>query len=328
MAKKRHAVVDLPVYVLVRSLFFSLTWLPEWIVYPALDALGRGFLLVARGRRRISLDNLRTAFGDTLTEIELTRLASRACGNAFMVIADIAKLERYTLDGTLDERCDLSRYARIRPELLRLAEGKPPVLCTPHLGSWEVAGMLVGREFSGVHVIARPLGNRYLHAFITSSRSQLGQHMHPRRGGIRYLLEGLRRGQAVGSLPDQNQRLRGIFVPVFGKLASCDRSQARLAQMAGAPILVGAAIRVGRRFRFAVDIADMFKVAAKAPQGQTAEDVVYEATCRLQRGVEQLILRSPDQYFWVHNRYRTRPPEENSPDNGASGKSQERKRSA
>ena len=103
-------------------------------------------------------------------------------------------------------------------------------------------------HLDSVHIVARPLPNPLLHAWLVRNRSRLGQTIHPRRGGVRAALAALRAGESLVMLPDQNQRLRGLFIPVFGKLASCDRSQARLAQLAGAPIVLGAAIRVGRRF--------------------------------------------------------------------------------
>jgi KDO2-lipid IV(A) lauroyltransferase len=164
-----------------------------------------------------------------------------------------------------------------------------------------------------MHIIARPIANPWLQAFIKRLRSPTGQHIHPRRGGIRHLLAALRAGYAVGTLPDQNQRLRGIFVPVFGRLASCDRSQARLAQLAGCPILVGAAVRSGRGFRFRIAVSDVFTVpAADGPES----DPIWDGTHRLQQAVEKLILEAPEQYFWVHNRYRTRPPAEKAAADG------------
>jgi KDO2-lipid IV(A) lauroyltransferase len=306
VARKRKPIADFLVYGGVRALLVALAWLPEWIVYPPLDSLGRLFFLLGRRRRRIALESLRLALGPEPSERELARIGSEACGNAFMVAADVARAGRIVAAGKLHERVDSSAWRTWLPDMDRIGAGKPPILCTPHLGSWEICGLAAGAEFHGLHIIARPLGNPRLQAFVKRTRSLTGIHVHPRRGGVRHLIAALRAGQAVGTLPDQNQRLRAIFVPVFGKLAACDRSQARLAQITGAPIVVGSAIRVGRRFRFRIELVDMFTVAPEGGDG----DPVYEATLRLHKAVEKLILMAPDQYFWVHNRYRTRPPEE------------------
>lgn len=304
MKRRRNPVVDYATYCCVRGVYLVLKWLPEWIAYPCVYGLGRAFLVFARERRRIAVANLSLAFGGRPAS-ELARIAARACGNAFLVAVDVAKLARYHASGRIEERIDRCEWDALLPEIARIG-GRAPILCSPHLGSWEVAGHAAGTQFHGLHVIARPLRNRHLQDFIRWTRSQVGQHVHPRRGGIRRLLAGLRAGQAVATMPDQNQRLRGIFVPVFGKPAACDRSQARLAQLSGSPIVVGSAIRIGRRFRFRIVIADVFAV----PTAGDGQDPVRQGTLRLQQAVEKLILQAPEQYFWVHNRYRTRPPQE------------------
>jgi KDO2-lipid IV(A) lauroyltransferase len=309
MARKRRILVlDAAVYGLVRGFFWLLDRCPEPIVYPALDLLGRAFFVVARGRRRIALANLQQAFGAELSRRQLVRIGSRACGSVFMVLADIARMRRYLASGELLRRIDRAPWERdsVLP-IGDVAHGRPPIICGPHLGSWEAAGTTTGLAYRGLHVIARPLGNPFLERWLLATRTLAGQRLLPRRGGIRRLLQALRDGHAVAMLPDQNQRLRGIFVPVFGKLASCDRSPARLAQLSGAPILVGAALRKGRRFRFTMEVTDMFTV----PRG--GSETVRAATERLQRAVEKVIRLAPDQYFWLHNRYRTRPPEERPP---------------
>ena len=297
---------DYLVYGVVVSMLFVVRWTPEWIIYPLFDWLGRAYLVLSRRRREISLASLRIALPD-LDERERRRIAGRACGQAFMVLCDVARTARMVGREDFGERFVGPGLANLVSNGRAAAPGKPIVFCSPHLGSWEAGGMGLVQHLDKVHIVARPLPNPLLHAWLVRNRSRLGQTIHPRRGGVRAALAALKAGESLVMLPDQNQRLRGLFVRVFGKLASCDRSQARLAQLAGAPIVLGAAIRQGRRFRFRVIEGDVFTV----PSG-TADDeqALIEATERLQRGIESLILRAPDQYFWVHNRYRTRPPDE------------------
>lgn len=305
MAKKRRSrLLDVATYALVRSVLgvFSIT--PEWLLYPALDCLGRLYLRCAPRRRAIAVRNLKQALGPTKTAKELDRLAIRSCGYNFMVLGDLARVARMLRNGKHRERVDDARTAdEIRARLSALGQERPPILNVPHLGSWEIAGIQFCRHYSNAHIIARPLSNPLLQRWVHDTRSQLGVHVHPRRGGVRKLVAALRDGCPVGLLPDQNQRTRGIFVEVFGRLASCDRSPARLAQISGVALVCIACYRIGRRYRFRMELADVFEV-------DPGPDGVLDGTARLQRAVENLIMRHPEQYFWVHDRYRTRPKDE------------------
>ena len=102
---------------------------------------------------------------------------------------------------------------------------------------------------------------------------------------------------------DQNQRLRGVFAPFFGRIASCERAAVSLALRRGYPIVVGAALRRGCGFRFDLVAAEPF-----SPQktGDKQRDLL-QAVSEVNRRLEQLIRRAPEQYLWIHDRYRTQP---------------------
>ena len=152
-----------------------------------------------------------------------------------------------------------------------------------------------------VQSFKNPLQQRY----ITESRAKVGLHLHPRRGGIRGLARALARGCVGLQAVDQNQRRRGVFVPFFGRLASTERSAATLAVRKGYPIMVGSCRRVGRGFRFKTHIDALIYGEAT---GDTEADV-ERLVRRINERLEQHILAAPEQYLWIHNRYRTRPSE-------------------
>lgn len=298
--KKRNPFLDRVGYGCLRALLFVMAYTPEWIVYPALDGLGRLYMRMSKRRLGISVRNLTQAFGDSKSPDEIRRMAIRACGANLMVVGDLARIPRMLRSGKHDARFDMSQ---LDDERARMRADSGPIICTPHLGSWEVAAIFFGRECRGAHIIARPLANPLVQDWIFRSRARLGLHVHPRRGGVRKLVAALREGKAIGLLPDQNQRIRGLFVEFFGRLASCDRSAAKLSQMSGAPIQSIAACRLGRRYRFVLHMAEPFRC-------QPGEEGLVEGTRRLQATVEEMIRRAPEQYLWSHDRYRTRPPEE------------------
>jgi len=129
--------------------------------------------------------------------------------------------------------------------------------------------------------------------------------VHPKRGGIRSLVRALERGHVGMQVADQHQRLRGVWVPFFGQLASTERSAAVLSLRHGYPIVVGCSVRVGGGFRFKCEMLPPFTVT---PTGDHEADIKRVAT-EVNRRFEQLILAHPEQYLWIHRRYREVPAE-------------------
>ncbi|MEZ5990116.1 MAG: lysophospholipid acyltransferase family protein [Planctomycetota bacterium] len=308
MAKRRIPALDLLAWIPTRALIALLAWAPERPVYGLVAAAGRLWFRLAGARRTIALANLRLALGDGRDAAALTALGRRATGEVFRVLVDVARTPRLLRSGGFARRVEDHELAEAAAEAARLAPGRGPIICSPHLGSWEAGSFLLARQFGELDVIARPMPNPWLQRWLVANRSRAGQRIHPRRGGIRALRRGLRRGAAAVFLPDQNQRIGGIFVPVFGKMAACDRSPAGLALLGGHPIIVAAMLRDGPGYRFRARIARVF-LPAQLP-GEDREAAITRTTRDIHAAVETLIRETPEQYFWVHNRYRTRPPEE------------------
>lgn len=301
MTRRRATLLDRVVYWLVRAVFFVLGILPEWASYGFVAGLGRLFFRLSRRRQRIALHNLRQAMGPGPSDRELLALGRAATGNIFRAVIDMVKL-RQGGPAAWHGRVDDQSYRTLVQPLL----GKPFIAVTPHLGSWELAVAVLAATGFKLHVIARRMDNPLLDRWLIGFRESHGLTILPRRGGIKHVVAALRRGEVVGALLDQNQRKRGIFIPVFGKLASTDRSIASFAVRWNLPVLVASAVRVGRGFRFAGDCEPLLL----PERGGDRDQDTAALALRIQQAMERLILRHPEQYFWVHDRYRTRPPEE------------------
>ncbi len=310
MAKKSPMVVDLLVWLPIRGLLFGLAWMPERLAYGSMAALGRLFFRLSGRRRRIVLANLAQVFGETRSEEELWALGRRSSGEIFRVLVDVARTPRMVQRKDIDELLDSEGTLEAQRIAETLAPGVPVIICSPHLGSWEAASVMAAKVFGELHIIARPMANRFLQNYMLKTRSILDQHILPRRGGIQAIRAGLRSGGHAVFLPDQNQRIRGTFVPFFGKLASCDRSPILLSWMGGHPIVVGSALRVGHGYRFRMVLSEVF--IPRVPEEGQREEALYAGILQLNQAMESLIRQAPEQYFWLHNRFRTRPPQEGS----------------
>jgi Kdo2-lipid IVA lauroyltransferase/acyltransferase len=197
----------------------------------------------------------------------------------------------------------LVREARGADELARaLAAGKGVIAVSPHLGSWE----MVGLDYSRRHPIVsmyRLQGNAW-DDVMKRGRERFGAKLVPSdRSGVRELLEGLRRGDTVGVLPDQDPpEGSGAFAPFFGIIAHTPVLASRLARRTGAAVLYIFAERLGWGRGFVLHIVPAPVEVADADEAR--------ACAALNRGLEACIRRFPAQYWWGYARFRRRPPGE------------------
>ena len=183
-------------------------------------------------------------------------------------------------------------------ELLTRNDGRGTIVLSPHLGAWEMAGLYLS-SLGPTTIIFKPqpLGDD----FIRQARARAGARLAPNNlQGIRLLLDALKRGEFVGILPDQEPRQRqgAVFAPFFGNPALTMSLVNRLARKTGARVV----FLFARRLPGAAGYALHCKAA---PAGIDAADDLQAASA-LNRGVEQCVAHSPEQYLWAYKRFRSR----------------------
>ena len=278
---------------------FLLGSLPETFAYAGIAALGRLYFRCSRKRQRYALEFLRQAYPEGKGDAELRRIGRVATGNFLKVSMDMIRVHRLLAAGKLEERIDGIE------ELRRRFGGKGVLIVTGHLGSWEAGGFAMALATKETHAIVRVFKNPLLQGFIERTRRAAGLHIHSRRGGIRGLARALRRGAVCLQVVDQNQRLRGAFVPFFGRIASTERSAATLAVRQGYRVAMCSCIRTGVGFRFEIRFHREFE-PEPVLDGDTSA-AVLRLVRKINAGLEEAILAAPEQYCWIHERYRTQP---------------------
>jgi len=293
----RHRLRDYLVYALGRGAIGVAAVLPQFCGYGLAALLGRLFFHCDRRRRRYALRLLRNAFPGR-PDAELARLGAVATGNIFKVPVDMARLTRLLARGG-----DLRRVIDVSQAQPLLPGNGPYLALTAHLGSWEMAAAAMANIAHEAHGIARVFKNPLLQRWILANRQRGGLHIHSRRGGIQGLTAALGRGAVGLQVVDQNQRLRGVFAPFFGERASCERAAASLALRRGYPIVVGMALRSGFGFRFRLVAVPPF---VPVPTGDKEADL-QRTVGQINDRLEAFIRGTPEQYLWIHDRYRTQP---------------------
>lgn len=283
-------------YVSLRAVVGGVALMPERIAYAIAGAVGRGFFRVSRTRRRLALRFLRQAFGPDVPERALMQIAARSTGNLFKVGLDAVRLPPLADRGRLLERVDV-RDARAR------FPAAPFLAVTAHLGCWEAGVLTLSALGFEVHAVVKSARNPLIDRWMVDNRRRAGVFIHPRRGGIRTLARVLASGGVSAMVVDQNQRLRPVIAPFFGAPARCERSAAKLALRHGCPVVVAGVVRVGSGMRFRVVVTEPLILKRT---GDPQRDLVA-ATTQINHRLEEMIRQAPDQYLWIHDRYRGAP---------------------
>lgn len=257
-------------------------------------------------RRRLVEAHLRQAFpGRDEAWIRRTAAAAYAhLGREGAAMIRLSSLSReHIIARTEVEGLDEFRAA--------LAQGRGLVLVTGHFGNWEIGGAALAARGIPIVGVAQRQANPLFDREIVAARERLGMRIVERGRATKEGLRALREGHVVALVADQDARRAGIFVPFFGRLASTHRGPAVLALRTGAPLFLGTALRTptgGYHVRLEpVDVE----------RDGDAEEVVYNLTAAYTARLEAAIRAAPEQYFWHHRRWKTRPPEE--PPNRAPG---------
>jgi KDO2-lipid IV(A) lauroyltransferase len=255
---------------------------------------------VDRRHTTIARDNLHAAYGDTLDATGRERIL-RACWRHFGRITFDAlafpKIGPDALGSILKiEGLDNARSA--------LAQGKGALVFSAHYGHWEAGAYAMGLLGVPFAVIARPLDNPILDRRLIQLRSGTGNAVIPKRRAVRETMRALGRGSGVAILIDQDAGADGVFVPYFGRLASTTPTLALLALRTEAPI-VPVHAKVETDGTISVHIEPAVEVR---PTGDREADVL-RVTGECTAIVERWTRSNPEQWLWMHRRWKTRPPD-------------------
>jgi len=188
-----------------------------------------------------------------------------------------------------------------------LEQGRGLVFLTPHMGSFEITAQAYAQRFGArqpITVLFRPARYRLLRELQEGARARPALATAPASlGGVRQMMRALRRGEAVGLLPDQvPPQDMGVWADFFGRPAYTMTLAARLALQTGAPIVLAWCERLpqGRGFHLRLS-----RLAEPLPmQGADGQTLQQAQAAVINRAMQQLILQCPQQYLWGYNRYK------------------------
>lgn len=258
-------------------------------------------MLVARERSEIARLYIRQALGCACAEGEGDARVLQAWRHFLAVTLDSNSFARRVPQARIAEHYDVELCPGFEEAV---AEKRGGIFVTPHVGDWEAGSAMLPRVgCTPLYVIARQPRNRPLSAHLLRMRRERGIEVLPRRGGLDAVRALIDSGAWVAFLPDQRPRQRFVVAPFFGRPARTERGVGVLARRLGVPLAFGACYRTERPFHYRGVVARVLRPEQLAGMSVEALATLVNAE------MERLILACPEQYFWLHERYRDDPPE-------------------
>jgi KDO2-lipid IV(A) lauroyltransferase len=262
------------------------------------------FYLVTRERTK-ALANLRQGWGQNKSEKEIRTIARNVFINLALTACDFALLPKF-------DKQFIRSIVRIEGvELLHNLKNQHSgvIIVTAHIGNWEfMAPSIIDLGYNGP-VLARRLRDRNYNDFIVRIRESHGVINYYTDQSPRALIKILKDGGMIGILPDQDIKgFDGIFVDFFGHKAYTPTGPVKIALAAHVPILMTYLLRDRDRYRLIFDSVIDTKIAI----GETKEAAIARITTAWSSNIEKYIRQYPEQWAWIHNRWKTQP--DNIPD--------------
>ena len=299
--RPRNKLGDLISYLFIRLLGMCIQVLSIDAALVVGRVIGDIAYLIYPNWRHRALDNLRMIYGETASELWIRRTARDCLRHLGMLIVEVVYTPR------LLRTTSALGYVRLKnmsETMHLLLEDRPVIMLSGHYGNWELLSSVLALMGFTSYSVARHLPNPYVHSYVFGIREKNGQRFIIKKGATAAVTEALEARQIICFLADQNAGKRGLFVDFFGRPASTFRSIALLARAYNAPVVVTAATRLGRTFKYEFSVEEVIY----PHQWQDREDPTLWITATYTKAIERAARRHPEQYLWVHRRWKTQPP--------------------
>ena len=289
-------MLDFVVYLLYRAGSALVAALPLPFLFGFGQFLGVCAWMFSGKYRRLATRNLEIAFANEKSPRELRQLVRRHFRRLGANLLCSAKLTQMPPEKIL-ERVEVENIESMAREFRAEV---PVVLVLSHLGTWELFAQLMPKFVGFVRnaSVYQGLGNRFIDKHVRRTRSQTGLELFDRHDGFEPVIDLLRSGGGVGVLSDQHAGDHGVWTPFFGRLASTSPLPALLAKRTRAALIAAGVYTTGRA-RWRMVFTERFD--------ETGASVAV-LTSKINRVIEEQIRRAPEDWFWVHNRWKTPEP--------------------
>ena len=293
-------------YALARTILAVLGVMPRRV------AVGIGYSIAWLGYhvlgklRRVGLRSIEIAYPEmpTANRVELLKASFKNLGRTLGVVGGFRSVTGKNIHALIEVDFDPDfdrQFAKIREQ------NRGFIILTGHVGNWELFALAYSKFFGPSNLLSRKMDNPRIDSMVESLRSSFGNRQIDKINSAAPILRILRGGESVGILADVNTHPKeGVFVPFFGVEACTTAGVALLAQRADALIIPLFAVWDAKKRRYSM-INE--KIIEPANSGDRDADIV-KTTAEFTAAIERVVRRYPEQWVWIHRRWKTRPPGE------------------
>jgi len=289
-------------FILVYCFYIFLNILPQKLSLKIGRLLGVLFYKIDKKHRKHTLNNLKIAFPDK-SEKELNDISVKFYKNLGMVFVEIFRLDKYN-------ESNIDYFVESNFESIKNIYGKQGILLlTAHFGNWELLAKTFGLKGYKGSVLARPLDNLYIEKILYRLRTASGNKViYNRENAVKNIISALNARGIVGFLPDENASKRiGVFADFFGIKACTMPGMANIAAKTKLPVIPAFIVRINEKdskHRLIIEPPLDIKYT-----GDRKTDTMNILKIFNEK-IEDIIKQYPEQWFWIHNRWKTRPDNE------------------
>jgi Kdo2-lipid IVA lauroyltransferase/acyltransferase len=287
--------IDFFLIFIVKTLQQILRILPEHMQRSVGAFFGRSAFFVLKGRKKVAISNIKKAFTSLKCE-EINNIAKRSfekLGINFieMLMVPYVPKSEYNSRFTMENRHYIDDA---------LKQNKGVIVLIFHFTNWEIMGVASNSLASDIVVLARPLKkHKYINNFLNRIRNATGLCIIPNADTAKDVMRHLKANKIIGILADQREkRSRGVFVELFGEKVPTTKGIAAIGMKTGAPVIPMYFVREGfLKYRVVWD--EPIEMERKG----NIEELIYKNTRKINAFLETIILKYPDEWFWVHRRW-------------------------
>jgi len=308
--KPRKLWLDWLVAMAVRSTVCVVQAMPASFSHGFAELLARIAHRIDQRHRHVAAENLGFAFPEK-SPAEIDLLVRRCYRHCCLLVVEIILLPRKLAIENWRASASLVRGDLILDGLLT---ERPLLIVTAHFGNWEFAGFALGRLGFKTYAIARVLDNPYLESFLKKFRQATGQTIIAKKDDFDRLSSVMEAGGKVATLGDQDAGTRGVFVEFLGRPASAHKAVALMAMQFDAKMIVIGVPRIAENPARGLGRYEIVCEDSIDPRDYgTRPDAVKAITQRYHDALARLIRKHPEQYFWLHRRWKSQPAAKKKP---------------
>jgi len=289
------------VYFLIRLIIWIIRSLPRNIALGVCEKLGRIAFAVLNKEREKTIKHLKMAFGKEKNVNEIHTIARNVFMNLGRNLVDTVRVS----DMSTEDILSFTKSEGTEHVENALAKGRGGIILSAHAGAWEYLGGFIAAKFGGLHVISKKLYDPRLERILVQSRHKSRYRNLSRGNSSREIIKTLRSNKLLAILIDQDTKVKGIFVDFFGQPAHTATAPAVLSLKYGSSIIPSFIYLDEDNVQHTV----FRELISIEPTGDSEEDV-RRTTQECSYAIESFIREHPDQWVWMHRRWKTKPPEE------------------